>query len=73
MFAAFFGIGCCAGRTALYWVSISVPVGVLLKEGSSGDESSSERFGSFVGADVSSLVAIVSLAFSNCCNWVTVM
>ena len=38
MSAAFFGIGCCAGRTAPYWVSAVLFVGACLKEGSSGDE-----------------------------------
>ena len=66
--AAFFGSGCCAGRTAPYWVSVAVSVGALLKGGSSGDESISGCLDSCFVTGVRFPLVDVSLDFSSCCN-----
>ena len=71
--AAFFGRGCCAGRTAPYWLSVVLLAGVCLNEGSSGDETTSGCLDSCFVIGVRFPLVDVSLDFSSCCSWFTVM
>ena len=68
MSAAFFGIGCCAGKTAPYWLSVVLLAGACLKEGSSGDESISGCLDSCFVTGVCFPLVDASLDFSSCCN-----
>ena len=66
--AAFFGRGCCAGRTAPYWLSAVLFAGVCLKEGSSGDDATSVGLDSCFVTGVRFPLVDVSLDFSSCCS-----